>query len=256
MPRLSEPLSITAMVQRARSGCERSARLRAHVPLLRQVAGRLRQRLPPGADLDELMQVGLIGLDEALSRFDASRGASFDHYAARRIEGAMLDALRASDELSRDTRARQRQIRDAVQVLEHRLLRVPRAQEVAQALGWPLAKFHRCVIDAAASPLRLGDLPADLQGGADGGRSAGEPFDGVADADTGPEHVLQRLQRDAAVQAAFNALQGRDRLMMDLIYVHGLDHGTAAAALGVSPGRVSQMHTAVIQALRLRLRDS
>jgi RNA polymerase sigma factor for flagellar operon FliA len=255
MPRLSDPLPFVAAL-RARTGCERSARLRAHVPLLRQVAGRLRQRLPPGADLDELMQAGLIGLDEALSRFDASKGASFDHYAARRIEGAMLDALRASDELSRDTRARQRQIRDAVQALEHRLLRAPRAQEVAQALGWPLAKFHRCVVDAAASPLRLDDLSVPPHSDSDGGLPAGESFDGVADAGSGPEQALQRLQREAALQAAFNALRGRERLMMDLIYVHGLDHGSAAAALGVSPGRVSQMHTAVIQALRLRLRHS
>ena len=255
MSHLSDPLPFVAALQ-ARTGCERSARLRAHVPLLRRVAGRLRQRLPPGADLDELMQAGLIGLDEALSRFDASKGASFDHYATRRIEGAMLDALRASDELSRDTRAHQRQIRDAVQALEHQLLRAPRAQEVAQALGWPLAKFHRCVVDAAASPLRLGDLASAPHGGADGDPPAGESFDGVADDGSSPDQALQRLQREAALQAAFSALRGRERLMMDLIYVHGLDHGTAAAALGVSPGRVSQMHTAVIKTLRLRLRHS
>ena len=254
MPRFADPLPLAAAL-RVRSGCERSARLRVHVPLLRQVAGRLRQRLPPGADLDDLMQAGLIGLDEALNRFDASKGASFSHYAARRIEGAMLDALRASDELSRDTRARQRQIRDAVQALEHRLLRAPRAQEVAQALGWPLAKFHRCMVDAGASPLRLGDLPLESHPEAGVGVQAGEAFEGVADDGNGPEQVLQRLQREAALQTAFNALQGRERLMMDLIYRHGLDHGSAAAALGVSPGRISQMHTAVIQALRLRLRD-
>lgn len=255
MTRLSDPLPF-ATALRARSGCERSARIRVHVPLLRQIASRLRQRLPPGADFDELIQAGLIGLNEAISRFDPSRGASFEHYAARRIEGAMLDSLRANDELSRDTRARQRQIRDAVQALEHRLLRTPRAQEVAHALGWPLAKFHRWVVDAGASPLLMGDLsldPNDLQ---KEGMHASDVFDGAVDDDSSPEQLLQRLQREAAFEAAFNALKGRERLMMDLIYVYGLDHGTAAATLGVTPGRISQMHTAVIKALRERLRDS
>lgn len=255
MPRLSDPLPFAA-APRVRPCCERSASLRAHVPLLRQVAGRLRQRLPPGVDLDELMQAGLIGLNEALSRFDASRGASFNHFAARRIEGAMLDALRASDELSRDTRARQRQIRDVVQALEHQLLRTPRAQEVAQALGWPLVKLHRCMVDAGASPLRLTDLSSEAHPGPVGGVLVGEVFDGVADEGNGPEQILQRRQREGSLRAALNALQGRERLMMDLIYADGLDHGSAAAALGVSPGRVSQMHSAVIQALRELLRDS
>src|SRR5512136_1054764 len=91
----------------ARPHGERDRQLREHAPLVKQVAGRLRRRLPGGVDIDELMQAGLIGLNEALSRYDTTFGASFGTYAARRIEGAMLDSLRAGDELSREVRGRQ-----------------------------------------------------------------------------------------------------------------------------------------------------
>lgn len=235
------------------AGCERSRQLREHEPLVRQVAGRLRRRLPVGVDIDELMQAGLIGLNEAISRFDASIGASFCTYAARRIEGAMLDSLRAGDELSREVRARQREIRAAVQVLEHRLLRAPRAQEVANELGWSLATLHRCMVEAGAAPQRVGDAPLDDLPD----RSPQREHSGLAELDehADPQLALERRQRHAALNAAFDALEARERLMMDIIYQHGLDHRDAAATLGVSPSRVSQMHAAVVEKLKRRLRD-
>ena len=87
------------------SPCERSAKLREHESLVRRIAGRLRARVPASVDMDELVQAGMIGLNDAMSRFQDNRGATFHTYASRRIEGAMLDALRATDTLSRDTRA-------------------------------------------------------------------------------------------------------------------------------------------------------
>lgn len=247
MPPLADPEPTAPPADAAAP--DRSAALREHAPLVRQAAFRLRQRLPAGADMDELMQAGLIGLNEALERYRAELGASFGTYAARRIEGAMLDALRARDELSRDVRARQREIRAAVQALEHRLLRAPRAQEVAQALGWSLAKFHRHMVEAGAAPMRAGDAP--LSDEPDDEPPWAEPVDEDAD----PQAHLQRRQRHTALNAAFDALEGRERLMMEMIYERGLDHCDAAAMLGVTPSRVSQMHAAVVDKLRRRLRD-
>src|SRR5512134_899103 len=101
--------------------CQRSAQLIAHRPLVRRIALRMRSRLPAGVDTDELMQAGMIGLNEALTRFQEGRGASFGTYASRRIEGAMLDALRAADTLPRGVRSRLREVHQAVHALEHRL---------------------------------------------------------------------------------------------------------------------------------------
>jgi len=248
MPPLADP-EPSASADAQAAARERGAALREHAPLVRQVAFRMRQRLPAGTDMDELMQAGLIGLNEALERYRAELGASFGTYAARRIEGAMLDALRARDELSRDVRARQREIRAAVQTLEHRLLRSPRAQEVAQALGWSLAKFHRHMVEAGAAPMRAGDAP--LSEDPDEEPRWAEPVDEDAD----PQADLQRRQRHTALNAAFDALEARERLMMDMIYERGLDHRDAAATLGVTPSRISQMHAAVVEKLKRRLRD-
>mgnify|MGYP003579046341 CR=1 FL=1 len=106
--------------------CERSAKLREHQALVRRIARRLRARVPASVDMDDLVQAGMIGLNDAMSRFQDNRGATFHTYASRRIAGAMLDALRHIDTLSREARARQREVRDAVQRVEHRLGRAPR----------------------------------------------------------------------------------------------------------------------------------
>jgi RNA polymerase sigma factor for flagellar operon FliA len=234
---------------------ERERELREHSGLVRRIAARIRARLPPGVDMDELLQAGLIGLNEAIERYEARFGASFDTYASRRIEGAMLDSLRSEDALSRDARARQREIRNAVQAIEHRLLRAPRASEVACELGWSLAKLHRSLVEAGAAPMRAGDRELDDE--APRGASSLIDDDEVGDRDeqADPLRALQRAQRSAALNAAFDQLEERERTVMQIIYERGLEHRDAAASLGVSQARVSQMHSAIIEKLKRRLRD-
>ena len=233
----------------------RSARLREHSVLVRKIAGRMRARLPAGVDMDELLQAGLIGLNEAITRFEQGFGASFDTYASRRIEGAMLDSLRAADTLSRDARARQKQVRAAVQALEHRLLRPPRAIEVAAELGWPIGRLHDALVEAGAAGQRAGDAPLDDL--ADEASARGSPAEVLSQTDehADPLEHLQRRQRCAALNAAFDELDGREREVMRMIYERGLDHRDAAASLGVSASRISQIHGAVVAKLRRRLQD-
>lgn len=230
--------------------------LRDHSALVRKIAARLRARLPPGVEMDDLLQAGLIGLNEAIERYEAHFGASFDTYASRRIEGAMLDALRAEDTLSRDARGRQRQIKRVVQVLEHRLLRAPRASEVACELGWSLAKLHASLVEAGAAALRAGDSPLDDdQPDAAFARGADEEASHCFDEHADPLRALQRRQRSAALNAAFDQLEERERIVMQMIYERGLEHRDAAATLGISAARVSQLHSAIVEKLKRRLRD-
>ena len=233
----------------------RADRLRQHSPLVRKIAARMRARLPPGVEMDELLQAGLIGLNEAITRFEEGFGASFDTYASRRIEGAMLDTLRVADTLSRDARLQQRQVRAAVQALEHRMLRAPRAMEVASELGWTLVRLHRCLVEAGAPAIRAGDTPLEELGDEASAAQPGSAAPEESDTHADPLHSLQRRQRVAALNAAFDTLEERERTMMKLIYERGLDHGDTAQSMGVSPSRVSQMHAAVVEKFRRRLRD-
>lgn len=235
---------------------ERNRQLRDHSALVRKIAARLRARLPAGVEMDDLLQAGLIGLNEAIERYEARFGASFDTYASRRIEGAMLDALRAEDTLSRDARARQRDIKQAVQALEHRLLRAPRASEVACELGWSLAKLHASLVEAGAAALRAGDSPLDDEPPDEASaRGAADEAAMRGDEHADPLRALQRRQRSAALNAAFDQLEERERTVMQMIYERGLEHRDAAATLGISPARVSQLHTAIVEKLKRRLRD-
>lgn len=242
--------------------CPRSEQLLAHRPLVRRIALRMRARLPAGVDTDELMQAGMIGLNEALSRFQEGRGASFGTYASRRIEGAMLDALRAADTLPRGVRSRLREVHHAVQVLEHRLGRTPRAKEVAVELGWTLEEFHRCMTEAGAGSTRASDVVLEApdldatsgMGALDDNLSTHAALTGWDD-QADPMRSLQQRQRHDALGAAFDSLDERERLIMELIYEREMTLQEVGATLGVSAPRVCQLHDGILGKLKRRLRD-
>lgn len=235
------------------SRCKRSADLLVHKELVRKIAHRIRARLPASVGMDEMEQAGLIGLDTALSRFEEGRGSTFETYAARRIEGAMLDELRATDTLPRGARSLLRAMRGAVQRLEHRLGRAPRAKEVANELGWPLDKLHRCMVDAGAGAVRSGNEDLENRDD-DSGLWASEDDDVRIDEHGDPLRTLQQRQRHSAVNAAFDALEAAERFVMESLYKDGNTLREVGEALGVSESRVSRMSAEIVAKLRLRLR--
>ncbi len=196
----------------------------------------------------------MIGLHEAMSRFEQGPGSTFETYAARRIEGAMLDMLRADDHLSRQTRSQLREARAAVQRLEHSLGRAPRAKEVANELHWSLEKFHSCMAEAGAGGMRTGD--ADLEHQEDPSHGDDSFEDRV---DTGehadPERALRQRQRHAVLNSAFDALEEAERFVMESIYDRDLAPRDIGQALGVSEARISQIRAEIVAKLRRRLRD-
>ncbi len=235
---------------------QRSTLLRAHQPLVRRIARRIAGQLPAHIELDDLMQAGLIGLNDAISRFDQGHGVPFDSYAARRIQGAMFDSLRSGDELGRTLRTRLRQARGAVQRLEHRLGRAPRAKEVANELGWTLHAFHDCMADAGLGAARSADEAlehAEDDAALHAARAAG--WDTGIDERADPSHQVQQRQRHAALSAAFDLLEAREQLVMQMLYEFDASQQEVGHAIGVSPSRVSQIHEEVVAKLRRRLRD-
>lgn len=236
---------------------QRAADLAQRMSMVRNIAGRIRRRLPASVEMDDLVQAGLIGLNDALSRFEEGPGSNFESYAARRIEGAMLDALRASDTLPRVARSRLREVGVAVQRLEQRLGRTPRAQEVANELGWSLEKFHDCMVEAGAGGIRAGDEelehPPDDESSSTGSLTYDGHHLGLAHAD--PMRALQQRQRHAALSGAFDALEEAERYVMESIYDRGLALRDIGQTLGVTESRVSQMSAEIVAKLKRRLQD-
>ena len=111
----------------AKGTLNRDAQLRQYTPLVRRLAHHMIAKLPPSVELDDLIQVGMIGLTEAIARYEPSQGVQFETFASQRIRGAMIDELRDGDWMSRGSRKSQKDIEQAVNRLQQKLKRPPRA---------------------------------------------------------------------------------------------------------------------------------
>lgn len=229
----------------------RNDALLQHRPLVTRLARRMRFRLPANVLLDDLVQAGMLGLDKALTGFEEERGVSFDTYASRRIQGAMLDELRSTDEMSREVRSRMRKIRSATLQLEKSLQRPPRAMEIANQLGLSLRVVHDTMVLAGAPSMRFGDgdlETAENEASMDDG-TLSEDFVVAKQAD--PSMSLQRQQEYEAVNKSFLKLSTTQQSLLQGIYQHDRSQQDIAVELGVTPSRVSQLHSETVEKLKL-----
>ncbi|MBU6282213.1 sigma-70 family RNA polymerase sigma factor, partial [bacterium] len=127
--------------------------VREHLPLVRQVVQRMLARKPPEISTEDLLSWGMMGLLDAIQKYDASRDASFSTYAQYRIRGSILDYLRRCDWVPRSVRQRANDIESATSELEHRLGRRPRADEVADALGLSMKDYSDTLADCVSASL-------------------------------------------------------------------------------------------------------
>jgi RNA polymerase sigma factor for flagellar operon FliA len=219
---------------RPRAATDPSAALLAeHYPLARTVARRMHQRLPPGIDLDELVSVAVIGLMEACSRFDPSRGVAFRTFAKSRMHGAIIDALRSGDWVPRSVRRRLGMVDSASARLRDELGREPTTHEVAARLEIGVERV-RAARDADTRPMVSLDAPADDDDG-------GALLDHVAADDERADAALERRQVQALAIAALADLPPRERTALELFYLQGVPLKQIGASLGVTESRACQL---------------
>ena len=222
---------------------QQDALIRTHLPLVRRMAGHLASRLPPSVELDDLMQFGLMGLNDALQRYQAQEGVPFEVYARTRIRGAMIDGLRQADLLPRHVRDRVREAEEAVRRLSQTLGRAPEDGEIAEAMSLSLDDYRSLLADAVS-----------IQYGGDddeGGTSAAEL---VADEET-PLSLIERRDEAKKLADMLRKLPEREAMIMALHYQEGLTFREVAKVLDLTPGRISQMHTQAILRLRAMARE-
>ena len=132
---------------------ERHDYVRQYTPLVRRIAHQMVAKLPANVELDDMIQAGMMGLMDAICRYEESQGTQFEVYASQRVRGAMLDELRANDWLPRSARKSQRDIENAIHRLEGKLMRAPHEAEIAQELGLPIADYRDMLTGARGSQL-------------------------------------------------------------------------------------------------------
>jgi len=222
---------------------QQDALIRSHLPLVRRMAGHLASRLPPSVELDDLMQFGLMGLNDALHRYQAQEGVPFEVYARTRIRGAMIDGLRQADLLPRHVRDRIREAEETVRRLSQTLGRAPEDGEIAEAMSLSLDEYRGLLADAVS--IQYGDDDHE------GGTSAAEL---VPDEDT-PLTLIERRDEAKKLADMLRKLPEREAMIMALHYQEGLTFREVAKVLDLTPGRISQMHTQAIVRLRAMARD-
>ena len=229
---------------------DRSALIKQYQPLVRKLAHYMMAKLPPSVEVDDLIQVGLIGLADALSRYEASQGVQFETFATQRIRGAMLDELRGNDWMSRGSRKSQKEIESTMRRLEHRLGRSPIESEIAAEMGLSLPDYQSLLGKVRGTQLvYLEDMA----------RSS-EDDDNfldrhVADTDADPMNMLRDHRLRESLVAAIKGLPDREQYIMSMYYEQDMNLKEIAAVLDVTESRVCQLHSQSIARLRAKMRS-
>ena len=222
--------------------------LTEHMPLVKRLAHHMKAKLPPSVEVDDLVQAGMIGLLDAISRYEETHGAQFETYAVLRIRGAMLDELRNSDWLPRSMRQNMRKIETAMATLQQKLGQPPTESEVAKYMKMSLAEYQDMLSDGGGHQLLYYEDFHDSEGN--------DSFlDRYAINDADPLRSLMDGDFRQAVIDAIDALPPREKILMGLYYEEELNLREIGAVMGVSESRVSQLHTQAVARLRATLRE-
>jgi RNA polymerase sigma factor for flagellar operon FliA len=213
----------------------------AHMPMVKRVAVHLKARVPPFMELDELVQVGMVGLIEAARSFDPTKGFEFEHFALSRVRGAILDEVRRQSFLPRSAVAFNKSENEAVHVLAAELGRAPSQAELALYMGKDVEAFHRERGQAKRFETFSMEVVND------------EVMSMPGDSAMQPEVMVEEAEYMTAVVQAIDDLPEREKLVMNLYYVEELNLKEIGEVLSVSESRVSQILSTVVKKLRLTL---
>ena len=235
---------------RTKSKSARDRLILTYAPLVKYVAGRLGSGLPAHIDEGDLVSYGLLGLINAMERYDPTRDIKFETYAITRIRGAIIDELRALDWVPRSVRARARAIERAIGELESKLGRAPSDEEIAQKVGISQDELEESLTDISRSSIAALDELWSVSGEGD----QVSLLDTIED-ETGPrpETELDETEMREALADVISRLPEREKLVITLYYYEELTLREIGEVLGVTESRVSQLHTKAILRLKARL---
>ncbi len=220
-----------------------------YLQIVRFNAERIRTKLPVEVDIDDLMSAGTFGLLGAIESFDLSRGIKFETYCSPRIRGAILDELRSMDWVPRLVRNRSQKIEHATKHLKSELGHVPNDTELAERIGVSLIEFRRMARDGTAVSM----TPLSRKQGDDESRREGHEFDVLED--RRPVDPFVEAQKTDLREFISEGLTRTERLILILYYYEQMTMKEIGETLDLSESRVSQMHSAIVDRLRFRLKD-
>ena len=217
-----------------------------HLPLVKAIAVRVHENLPVHVDLDDLVHAGILGLFDAVNKFDPEKQVAFSSYAKHLIKGAILDSLRQLDWASRDLRRRHKQVEAATRDLAAELHRNPTDQEIAEKLGVEQDRWRQMMVDLR----NVGLISASTRA------SEGDdlpPPDFPSAADTQPDVMCAREQLRSMLGVAMKALPERYQKVVVLYYTNEMTMKEIGGMLGINESRVSQIHKSALEKMAAAL---
>ena len=223
-----------------------------HTTLIRYIVNRIAVRLPSHIDLDDLHNTGVIGLMDAIEKYDPEKNCKFKTYAEFRIKGAILDQLRSLDWVPRSVRQKSRRLERAYGEVEQRLGRSASEEEVADSLGLQIEKFHELLNQVRG--ISLVNLEEIRGGGQDGDRT-GNYADIVEDVNAeNPFSAFKLHEMKQVIADTIGVLPEKERLVISLYYYEDLNMKEIGGILGITESRVCQIHTKSVLRLRSKLK--
>ncbi|MGH7681584.1 MAG: FliA/WhiG family RNA polymerase sigma factor [Candidatus Eiseniibacteriota bacterium] len=235
---------------RSRKERQKEVALTKYAPLVKYVVDRLALHLPKSVERDDLVSAAIIGLFDALEKYDASKGTKFETYAIWRIRGAILDELRSLDWASRSIRRKARNVEEVARDLGQRLGRAATEEEVAEALNLSPVELSRLLDEVHGTALL--SLSKSVSSDED------QDFIQLEDIVDDPSHrdALDQIETDEAREVLLETIDGlpeQQRLVVALYYYEEMTLKEIGEALHISESRVSQIHTRAVKTLKSRL---
>ncbi len=229
----------------------REAVIVRYSPMIKYVANRIAMRLPPHIEVDDLISVGVLGLIDAIIKYDPTRGAKFKTYAEFRVRGAILDELRSMDWVPRSVRQKASNVDSVTQKLQAKLGRPPEDEEVAKEMGVSLDQFFDTLNETKSMPvLSLEGLGIAKETGEQ--QSLLDCLAGKGDAD--PQTQIRLNELKEIIAKAIDTLPEKERLVISLYYYEELTMKETGAVLNITESRVSQIHSKAVFRLRTKLK--
>jgi RNA polymerase sigma factor FliA len=219
------------------------------LPLVKFVAHRISSRLPAHVEVDDLIHSGILGLMDAVKKFEPGRNVKFKTYAEQRIRGAILDGLRDLDWVPRSLRRKKKDIENAYHLLEQQFGRAATDEEVADYLGTSLEELNKSLDE-----LKGVTLGTFMDAGEDGEGESLISFVPDPDAED-PQIMLQAHELQTILKEAVDKLPTKERFVVQLYYFDELTMKEIGTLLNITESRVSQLHTKSMLRLRGKLKE-
>ncbi len=231
---------------------ERNQLILDHLPMIKFIATRIANRLPPNVQVEDLIEAGIIGLLDAIQKFDVSKEVKFKTYAEFRIRGAILDELRAQDWTPRSVHQKIKKVEKAYIDVEQRTGRTATEEEIAQEMNIPLDKFHKLINQVRnVSIISLEDLTKVLPM---------DERDNILECLKSPqdESIYERVnlkQVKTLLAGAINELHPKDQMILSLYYWEELTMKEIGSIMGLAESTISERHTKTMLNLKQKLRE-